>query len=74
MFSTLTEKSNNLTKYIGRYADENKPLNLKDTFARYTTDNITNVAFGLDTDSFAEQNSFFKYNIYHTKKILIYSS
>lgn len=36
---------------------------MKDAIARFTTDNITNVAFGINTDSFSESNPLFRYYI-----------
>lgn len=60
MFGILAEKSTKLSEYLGKHADQNKPANIKDVFARYTTDNITSVAFGIDTDSFKEEKSFFR--------------
>lgn len=62
MFGILAEKSTKLSDYLGKHADQNKPANIKDVFARYTTDNITSVAFGIDTDSFKEEKSFFRYS------------
>lgn len=62
IFGTLIEKSEHLVTYLGKFADENKPVNTKDAIARFTTDVITNIAFGLDTDSFNEPNPLFRYN------------
>lgn len=60
VFGTLTEKSSSLTKYLNQHADEKRPVNIKDAIARFTTDNITNVVFGINTDSFTESNPLFR--------------
>lgn len=58
MFSTLIECSDSLIKTAERSID--KPLDIKEVLACFTTDVIGSVAFGLECNSFKEDNAPFR--------------
>lgn len=51
MFNTLTDVGLVLDDYIGKIVNKNEPIEIRDLLARYTTDIIASVAFGIDVDS-----------------------
>nr|WDY85977.1 cytochrome P450 6HY3 [Pagiophloeus tsushimanus] len=51
MFETLLEKSKGLNNVVHGYVRNNTPINIKETLARFTTDTIGIIAFGLECDT-----------------------
>lgn len=62
MFETLMEKTVPLKKVISEVADMNQGVAIKDIMARFTTDVIASVAFGLDCNTLVEPQHEFRYS------------
>lgn len=60
MFPTLVECSRNLQEAVEKICNQNEVLDAKDVLACYTTDVIGSCAFGLDCQSFKDENSPFR--------------
>lgn len=60
MFKTLTDVGVVLDGYIDNVASQKEPIEIRDLFARYTTDIIASVAFGIDVDSINDPNVEFR--------------
>ncbi|KAG9434849.1 cytochrome P450 6k1 [Apis mellifera carnica] len=60
-FPILNEAGNILAKYLEEEARKGSTIDVKDIFARYSTDIIMSVAFGISCDSFKEPNNEFRY-------------
>nr|WDY85978.1 cytochrome P450 6HY4 [Pagiophloeus tsushimanus] len=60
MFETLLEKTVGLNKVIAKHISNNEPIHIKETLARFTTDIIGSVAFGLQCDTLNEPNHKFR--------------
>lgn len=61
IFPILKEAGNVLEKYLEEEALKGSTIDVKDIFARYSTDIIMSVAFGISCDSFKEPNNEFRY-------------
>lgn len=61
MFSTLIDCGDSLQKYVAQVADARELLEVRDICARYTTNVIASVAFGIDIDCVREPNCEFRY-------------
>ncbi|XP_055304014.1 uncharacterized protein LOC129569305 [Sitodiplosis mosellana] len=62
MFDTIVACGNSLDKHIGKFADTNKAVEIRDVFARFATNVIASVAFGIDIDCIENpENEFRKY-------------
>lgn len=62
MFSTIVNCGNSLDKYIDTFADTDVEVEIRDVFARFATNVIASVAFGIDTDCITHpDNEFRKY-------------
>lgn len=59
MFGTISEVAGRLLNVIDRQIDATGQLEVKDTLARFTTDVIGSVAFGIDCNSLEDKNSKF---------------
>lgn len=74
MFSTLVTAGEPLQKYLNRIATDNKTVEVRELAARYTTDIIASVAFGIDVNTidnpdaafrrFGRKVFFFKFQIF----------
>jgi len=60
MFETVNSKTAGLVQTIGKHIDANEAVDIKDTLARFTTDVIGSVAFGLDCDTLNEPKHKFR--------------
>ncbi len=60
MFSTLLDCGEPLQKYIDKMASENKSIEIRELAARYTTDIIASVAFGLEVNTIDNPNAEFR--------------
>lgn len=60
MFETVAATANNLVETIGDLVDSKEVINSKDVFARFTTDIIASVAFGLESNSLKNPESIFR--------------
>lgn len=60
MFSTLLECGEPLQKYISKMATANKTVEVRELAARYTTDIIASVAFGLDVNTIDNPDAEFR--------------
>lgn len=54
MFDTLMANGQTLNKVIAKCEKDNKNIDIKDVLARYTTDNVATLAFGLVSDTLNE--------------------
>lgn len=54
MFDTLMANGQTLNKVIAKCEKDNKNIDIKDVLVRYTTDNVTTLAFGLVYDTLNE--------------------
>lgn len=62
MFDTIVVCGNSLDKYIAKYADTGKSVEIRDVFARFATNVIASVAFGIEIDCIENpDNEFRKY-------------
>jgi len=50
MYSIINGISDNLVKVVDKVASKSSMVDMRDYAARYTSDNICNVAFGLECD------------------------
>lgn len=60
MFHTLTDVGVVLDEYIEKIATKGEPIEIRDLLARYTTDIIASVAFGIDVDSINNPDAEFR--------------
>lgn len=60
MFHTIVDTAANLQKYLEKPAERKEVLEIKDIMARFTTDIIASVAFGLELNSLENPNSEFR--------------
>lgn len=60
MFSTLLNCGEPLQKYINKMSAENKSVEFRELAARYTTDIIASVAFGLEVNTIDNPNTEFR--------------
>ncbi|XP_031640057.1 probable cytochrome P450 6d5, partial [Contarinia nasturtii] len=60
MFGTLHDCGSTMQNYLEKYADNDKVLEVRDLAARYTTNVIASVGFGLDIDSIGDPNNDFR--------------
>ncbi|KAK5643740.1 hypothetical protein RI129_007585 [Pyrocoelia pectoralis] len=59
MFALIKETSQQYVSYLKSQGNEVIEVQLKDIFERFTIDVITNVAFGIKTDSLSDRNNTF---------------
>ncbi|XP_025831660.1 probable cytochrome P450 6a14 [Agrilus planipennis] len=67
MFQTLVDCTNNFPYVLDEAIKRNEPLDIKDTFARYTTDVIGSVAFGIDCNCLKNSNIDSEFRTYGKK-------
>lgn len=60
MFDVIVKSGNSMDKYVGDFADTDKPVEIRDVFARYATNVIVSVAFGIDIDCIVNRNEEFR--------------
>lgn len=60
MFPTLVECGDSLLKFVDKYAEKGQTLEVRDILARYTTNIIASVAFGIDIDCITNENESFR--------------
>lgn len=60
MFSIIIGCGKSLDKYIGKYADTNNEVEIRDVFARFATNVIASVAFGIDVDCIEHPDNEFR--------------
>lgn len=60
MFSTLQTVGKEMEKYLDSHCSSSKPVDLKDLFARFTTDVIGSCVFGLECNSLKNPNAEFR--------------
>lgn len=60
MFPLVSTCAENLTKYIDQYSTKGKPLEMKDTAARYSIDVISTCAFGIESNCLMDPNAEFR--------------
>ncbi|EFA05683.1 cytochrome P450 6a2 [Tribolium castaneum] len=60
MFQTLLDCEVNLRKQVEQHYEAKKPIDIKEVLGCFTTDIIGSCAFGLDCNSFKEENSPFR--------------
>lgn len=60
MFSTLVECGRSLQSYLEKAAENGESVDMKDLAARYTTNIISSVAFGIEVDTIADPNNDFR--------------
>ncbi|KAH1021623.1 hypothetical protein HUJ04_011118 [Dendroctonus ponderosae] len=60
MFATVAGKSPGLIRLVGLSVDANKPADIKEILSRFTTDVISEAAFGLDCKSLDEPDNMFR--------------
>jgi len=70
MFYLVEKCAKELVVLLEKEAADGLPLNIKDTMARYTTDSITSVAFGIESNSLKNPDS--EFNKY-TRKFVEYT-
>ncbi|XP_055712892.1 probable cytochrome P450 6d5 isoform X2 [Phlebotomus papatasi] len=61
MFQTLVDCANSLEKKLKAEVDHNTEIEVRDLMARYTTNVIASVAFGIEVDSINEPNCSFRH-------------
>ncbi|XP_059618288.1 probable cytochrome P450 6d5 [Phlebotomus argentipes] len=61
MFQTLIDCGDSLEKFLASEADCNAEVEMRDLMARYTTNIIASVAFGIEVDTIAEPNAPFRH-------------
>lgn len=62
MFEMILHCGKSLDKYIGKFANANKSVEMREVFARFATNVIVSVAFGIDIDCIENpDNEFRKY-------------
>lgn len=62
MFSTLIDCGDSLQKHVAHLADTQQLIEVRDVSARYSTNVIASVAFGIDVDCIREPDSEFREN------------
>ncbi|CAG9859151.1 unnamed protein product [Phyllotreta striolata] len=60
MFSTMRACTTGLSGILDEHTKSHEPVNIKDVFARFTTDIIGSVAFGIDCNSLKDPDSDFR--------------
>ncbi|KAJ6640905.1 putative cytochrome P450 6d5 [Pseudolycoriella hygida] len=60
MFDTIVDCGKSLDKYIDRFANTNTSIDVRELFARYATNVIVSVAFGIDIDCIENPNNLFR--------------
>lgn len=60
MFPTLVECGDSLQKHVAQLADTQELIEVRDVFARYTTNVIASVAFGIEVDCIRDPDSEFR--------------
>lgn len=61
MFGSITGCTNPLIEFVGRYSDQKQTVEIRDVFARYATNVIVSVSFGIQIDTIiAERDSEFR--------------
>ncbi|KAJ9577525.1 hypothetical protein L9F63_005898 [Diploptera punctata] len=60
MFPTVVETGNELKEHLKKPAERNEVIEVKDILARYSTDIISSVAFGIQCNSLKNPNSEFR--------------
>lgn len=60
MFDTIVKCGDSLDKYIEKYADTDKAVEIRDVFARFATNVIASVAFGIEIDCIENPNNEFR--------------
>lgn len=60
MFSTLLDCGEPLQKYINKMATANKAIEVRELAARYTTDVIASVAFGIEVNAIDNPDTEFR--------------
>lgn len=60
MFSGLIDCGQSLQMHVGQMADKKQSIEVRDIFARYSTNVIASVAFGIDIDCIREPNCDFR--------------
>lgn len=60
MFAIMAECSNQLVGKVEHHAKEHTPVDIKETLACFTTDVIGSCAFGLECNSFKDEDSAFR--------------
>lgn len=63
MFESITGCTNPLVNYVGRYCDQKQTVEIRDVFARYATNVIASVSFGIQIETLIEdrESEFRKY-------------
>lgn len=60
MFDVIVKSGKSMDKYVDGYADTGKTIEIRDVFARYATNVIVSVAFGLDIDCITNRDEEFR--------------
>lgn len=60
IFSTLLNCKDSLQNYVKKVSKSGEEVEIRKTTARYTTNAISSVAFGIDIDCFADPNTSFR--------------
>lgn len=60
MFDVIAGCGSSLLFYVDEYADIDKPIEIREAFARYATNIIASVAFGIDIDCFQTKDAEFR--------------
>ncbi|XP_045113781.1 cytochrome P450 9e2-like [Portunus trituberculatus] len=59
MFHLISEKADNLVSFSLKNAVNNKPVDMKDMFGRFTMDTIASCAFGIECNSLSDSKPVF---------------
>ncbi|XP_037040404.1 probable cytochrome P450 6d5 [Bradysia coprophila] len=62
MFETILSSGKSLDEFVGRYLNTNKSLEMREVFARFATNVIVSVAFGIDIDCIKNPDCEFRKN------------
>lgn len=60
MFETMVDCGKSLDKYIDRFADTGKSIEIREIFSRFTINVIASIAFGIDVDCIENPNCEFR--------------
>ncbi|XP_060535166.1 cytochrome P450 6a2-like [Cylas formicarius] len=60
MFETIAVRSSELIEMLTPYVESNEPVEMKDAFARFTSDILGTVAFGIDCNTMRVSDSEFR--------------
>lgn len=71
MFSTLLDCGQSLQKHINKMADEDKVIEVRELAARFTTDIIGSIAFGIDANTI--ENPDVDFRRYGRKVVLLFA-